>query len=111
MTFVIIASFIHQIRPVVENLDNFYCVKKLGPKAFFYYDGNLKEEEVIPYVKTKIKEALGTILVYEIYPLYKGIIDLTPYLPSQLKDSKPYYQKKKDLSDAELEAFKQAHQL
>ena len=111
MTFVIIASFIHQIRPVVENLDDFYCVKKFGPKAFFYYNGNLPEDEVIPYVKAQIKAKLGSILVYEIYPLYKGIIDHTPYLPTEMKESKAYYQRKKDLSDAELEAYKQAHQL
>ena len=49
--------------------------------------------------------------MYEIYPLYKGIIDLTPYLPTEMKESKAYYQRKKDLSDAELEAYKQAHQL
>ena len=65
MTFVIIASFIHQIRPVVENLDDFYCVKKFGPKAFFYYNGNLPEDEVIPYVKAQIKAKLGSSLVYE----------------------------------------------
>ena len=38
-------------------------------------------------------------------------IDLTPYLPTEMKESKAYYQRKKDLSDAELEAYKQAHQL
>ncbi len=109
MTFVIIATFIHKIKPVVEGIDNMYCVKQKGPKAFFYYNGD--NTDVLRMVKKEIMSKLGNVYVYEAYPLYKGIIDLTPYLPLEIKESKPYYKRPQDLKDSELEAFKLKHNI
>lgn len=86
-------------------IDN-YVIKQVGNKIFFYFDTDLKDYEIMSTMKKTIKEKCGPQYAYQIYTIYNGMIDLTPYLPIHIKDTNKYYlNPSKDLTDKELTAF------
>lgn len=112
MTFVVVANFIHLMIPVLSQEEDIYFIKKKGPKGYFYYNGAMGQDELLRYVKKVIATKLSSVYVLECYGMYMGMMDFSPYLQKKVKDNHPYYNNpKKELSDQELEAFLESHQL
>lgn len=112
MTFAVIATFVHLMIPVLEKEDGIYFIKRKGPKAYFYYQGDMNLDTLTRYVKKLIAKKLSPVYVVECYGMYRGMMDFSPYLPEKDKNEHPYYNNPhKELSDAEVEAFLVAHHL
>ena len=112
MPFVVIASFIHLMIPVLEKVDGIYFIKRKGPKAYFYYKGKLPLVSVLNLVKKTIVKELSAVYVFDVYGMYNGMTDITPYLSIETKNSKPYYnQPNKELSHEEIVAFVEANHI
>lgn len=112
MTFVVIAAFIDLMIAACERDPKIGLIKKTKNKAFFYYDGEMTPDEMVRYVKARIRRHVIAVYVYDVYTIYMGMADLTPYLPDEEKQSHPYFlNPDKQLSDEEVEAYKQAHGL
>lgn len=106
MTFVVVATFIHLMIPVLDATDDIYFIKRKGAKAYFYYTGDLEIEALLRFVKKTIAVKLSPVYVLEAFGMYNGVTDISAYLPKEDKDAHPYYTNpKKELSDEELQEF------
>jgi len=112
MPFVVIAPFIHLMIPVLEKRGDMFCIKRKGPKAYFYYKGKLPLVNVLNLVKKTLRTDLPPVYVYDVYGMYNGMTDFTPYLAIETKNSKAYYnQAKKELTHEEIADFVQKNHL
>lgn len=107
MVIVLIAGYTKLMIPAILNMDiDCYIIKQEGTKVFFYFDSPLTTKEIFQKVTNTIIVQCGPQYVFQLYTLYNGMIDLTPYLPEHIKKQTPYYLKaKKDVSTQELEQF------
>lgn len=106
MTFVVVATFIHLMIPVLDATDDIYFIKRNGAKAYFYYSGDMDINTLLRYVKKIIATQLSPVYVLEAFGMYNGVTDISAYLPKEDKDAHPYYTNpKKELSDAQLADF------
>lgn len=106
MPFVVIAPFIHLMIPVLEKVEGIYFIKRKGPKGYFYYKGKLPLISILNLAKKTIRTELSSIYVFDVYGMYNGMTDVTPYLSRETKNKKEYYnQPKKELSHEEIVAF------
>ena len=87
--------------------EGFYLVKRKGPKMFFYTSEQYDVNQLFHFVKGLLHTRLSVVHIFEMYTLYRGMIDFTPYLSNETKDKQQYYnQTYKDLSDEEIEKWK-----
>lgn len=106
MPFVVVASFLHLMIPVLQKVEGIYFIKRKGPKGYFYYKGNLPLVSVINLAKRTIRKELGGVYVYDVYGMYNGMTDVTPYLSIETKNKHGYYnQPLKELTQDEIVAF------
>ena len=105
MVIVVISARFKRILDIFAQYENYHLIKRVGPKLFYYVDGDTSH--LISKTKKIILNILGVMTVFEVYNLYNGMIDFTAYLPNKKKDESSYYNSvKKDLSDEELENWK-----
>lgn len=106
MPFVVIAPFIHLMIPVLEERDDMFLIKRVGPKGYFYYKGKLPLVSVLNLVKKTIRAKVSHVYIFDVFGIYNGMTDVTPYLSIETKNSKAYYnQTKKELSHEEIAEF------
>lgn len=109
MPFVVVATFIHLMIPVLDVKEDIYFIKRKGAKGYFYYNGDKSFDELSAYVKKTISTELSYLYVLECYGIYNGMMDFVSYLPLDKKDAHPYYSNpNKELSEEELASFLQA---
>lgn len=81
-------------------------MKRKGPDLFYYVD-DCDSKTIIKETKKIIASSLGRHIIFEVYGLYNGMIDFTPYLSQEKKNESQYYNRtKKDLSKEEVEIWK-----
>lgn len=106
MPFVVIAKFIHLMIPLLDAKEDIYFIKQKGPKAYFYYKGDMSLNQLLGYVKKCIRDELSPVYILECYGMYNGMMDFASYLPEEKKATHKYYNNpNKELSDEELDAF------
>lgn len=107
MVIVLVAGYHKILIPAVLNMGiDTYVIKENKTKVFFYVDSPLCKEELFLRIKKAIHQQCGKQYAYQLFTLYQGMIDLSDYLPTHLKDQNIYYQNKnKDLSKKELTTF------
>ena len=112
MPFVVIAPFIHLMIPVLESKEGIYLIKRKGPKAYFYYKGKLPLVALLNFVKKTLRTELPPVYVYDVYGMYNGMTDYTPYLSIETKNKKDYYNTpRKELSHEEIASFVEEHHI
>lgn len=106
MPFVVVAPFLHLMIPVLVKRDDIFFIKRKGPKGYFYYKGKLPLVSLLNLVKKIIRTELPPVYVYDVFGMYNGMTDVTPYLSVEMKNSKGYYnQKLKELTHEEIAEF------
>jgi hypothetical protein len=110
MVIVLIAAFHRRMTAcILENISS-KVIKTDGVRVFLYIDEPIDESMVIKTVKGIIHKYFGPSYVYEVYPLYNGMVDVFTYLPEEIKQKRNYYfLDRKHLSDKELEDFLKAN--
>ena len=112
MVVAVISRAIHKIIEALDQNEEIYLIKQKGPKAFFYVKADLTNTNVVSYTKSAIRKNLENVYVYEVYGMYNGMVDLFDYFSEEKKQKEKYYNGlKKDLSDEELESWKQSQGL
>lgn len=107
MVIVIVSPVTHKIVDALNTVEEYHYIKSKGPRCFYYIEGNEGDQVLLYKTKKLIVQMIGAVYVFEAYGIYNGMIDLFSYLPPQKKDKNKYYnQKKKDISDEELKAWK-----
>ncbi len=102
--FAVVSPVINKVITALTVRDDVLLIKREKARAFFFYTG--ESDQMLGEMNRYLFKTLGPVYVYAVYGLYNGMVDLTPYLESEVKDRHPYYNReKKDLSDTELSAF------
>lgn len=107
MVIVLVAGYHKILIPAILHIDMpIYVIKENTTKVFFYIDTTLSKEEIFHCIKKAISQQCGNQYAYQLFTIYNGMIDLSDYLPTHLKDQNAYYQNPhKDLSKIELATF------
>lgn len=108
MVIVLESAWTNKLYDVIKQskLYHFKMIKKKGISLFIYVDSTDSFQTIKTHCNQLIFQIYGIAFVYEIYPMYQGMIDRNAYLPKHLKDQYAYYQnKRKDLSKEELNMF------
>lgn len=102
-------AFIHLAQPlIIKEEPSMHFIKRKGTKAYFYYSGDLDFNQMAGKIKNILKTKLSAVYIFELFPMYKGMTDFSPWLTPEMKDKQAYYnQEKKELSAQELQTFKQ----
>lgn len=105
MVIVVISVRFKRIMSILSQYENYHLIKRVGPKLFYYVDGDTAH--LIRNTKKIIVDVMGVMTVFEVYGIYNGMIDFTSYLSDEKKDEAKYYNSsQKDMSDEELENWK-----
>lgn len=108
MVIVLESAWINKLYDVIKQskLHHFKIIKKKHISLFLYVDSTDSFQTIKTHCNQLIFERYGSAFVYEIYPMYNGMVDRNAYLPKHVKDQYAYYQnKRKDLSKEELNLF------
>lgn len=88
-------------------LSHIGMIKQTGPKIYLYVESSYSLEEVIQLMNKSIKDKSGGMLVYQLYTIYNGKIDYNAYLPCATKNQMSYYLGPKDITDEEIQCYKE----
>lgn len=109
MFVVIVSSWIKRIEQIVVELPGVYEVKLKGPRLFLYVDKDESYNQVANWLKKYIRHYLTGIIVFEVYGMFQGKIDMLDYLPVEMKLENKYYKSTKEITPEEEDAFFAAH--
>ena len=109
MYIVIVSSWIKKIENVVIELEGVYKIKSKGARLFIYVDWDSDFGAASSRLKKYIRHYLSPIIVFEVYGMFNGKIDILDYLPEDMKMANKYYLSSKDLTLEEEEAFFAEH--
>ncbi len=81
-------------------------IKTVKQNTFFWMDNDKTAAENIADAKAAINKATGGALVFKLYPVYRGKVDLSLNKTNEEKDKDDYFTKgKRDITEEELADF------
>ena len=73
MVIVVISVRFKRIMSILSQYENYHLIKRVGPKLFYYADGDTTH--LIRNTKKIIVDVMGVMTVFEVYGIYNGMID------------------------------------
>lgn len=108
MTFVVIAKQINKMLPYIEAMEGIYLIKLYKAKGYFYYHGDKPIEEVMKLVENTINQQFNYVYMINVFEIYNEVTDIAPHIDKKDKMKYSYYlEAKKELTNEEVEAFKE----
>lgn len=90
----------------ILTLDGAKKIKTVKQNTFFWMDNNKSAAENIKDAKAAITAKCGNALVYKIYPVFNGKVDLSQNKTDEEKMQDSYFTSgKKDITEEELKEF------
>lgn len=107
MVIIVTGSFIHLAEKLIVSTEKeMHLIKRRGVKSYFYYSGPQSYEQIANHLKKLLRTQLSAVYVFEIFSLYQGMTDYSPWLSVEQKAKQAYYnQPKKEVSEEELQKF------
>lgn len=96
-----------RVEPYVLQIPGCKKIKTVKNNTFFWFDNGKTNMENMDEIKKAIAKAPGgAAMIFKVYPIYKGRVDMDFQKPNSWKDTQAYYTSgKKDITEAELSAF------
>lgn len=87
-------------------------IKAVKQNTFFWADNDKSPAENVAAVKGTIAKSAGSALVYKVYPVFMGKVDISQNKTNEEKAKDSYFcEGKKDITEEELKKFCAANNL